>query len=589
MKKFLLTVLASITLAFSAHAGSAMLDFTDFKFEGATDSAPWSNSYVSHYIKFSTYNVNIQFSSANKQTSGISDCPVTKGNDVYLDHTDGYITSASFVLKSWSNKAQTARLSYSTDGTTFTESTSLSIPSTANSAEYTIAVASLPSGTQKVKLSFGSTNQIGVKSCVAYFIDSASPIADPNFTPAPGKISAPIQVTLASVTDGTTIYYTLDGTTKPSNTSTPYTGPITIDKTTTIKAVAYKEGTPSTISTAIYTLIVADPAFSVASGTYKTSQDVALSCATNGASIYYTLDGTDPSAESTLYNTPIHVSANTTIKAIAIKDGLSSGISRADYTLPISCANTAQALSQNDKTYVQLNFPMTVIYQKSSNLYVTDGTKNLLIYGNLSSLTFTAGQVIPAGMYATKTSYNGLPEFTPEVASIGTATAGTEVTPSALNITSTTLTTADANSYVYLPLVKLIGMTGSSAKNFNVQSGSTSVPGYNKFGIDMTAAYNYQATNPAQTYNLTAIVDVSNNAVQIAPIKYDIPTGIENLDAEAARVVAINGGISISGACHSTIYNAAGTMICHDVNHVACAPGLYIVWTDNHATKVIVK
>ena len=51
-----------------------------------------------------------------------------------------------------------------------------------------------------------------------------------------------------------------------------------------------------------------------------------------GASIYYTLDGTVPSAQSTLYSAPITLTDTTTVKAIAIKDGVSSSVTSRTYT-----------------------------------------------------------------------------------------------------------------------------------------------------------------------------------------------------------------------------------------------------------------
>lgn len=69
---------------------------------------------------------------------------------------------------------------------------------------------------------------------------------------------------------------------------------------------------------------------SVASGTYGTAQSVVLSCATAGASIYYTTNGTIPSATNgTLYSAAIACvkPSNTCIKAIGIKaDNTSSDI-----------------------------------------------------------------------------------------------------------------------------------------------------------------------------------------------------------------------------------------------------------------------
>ena len=67
----------------------------------------------------------------------------------------------------------------------------------------------------------------------------------------------------------------------------------------------------------------------VASGT-----EVSLMCATNGATIYYTLDGSTPTTESTAYTSAIEITAAKTIKAIAVKTGLvNSDVMTAAYTI----------------------------------------------------------------------------------------------------------------------------------------------------------------------------------------------------------------------------------------------------------------
>ena len=80
-------------------------------------------------------------------------------------------------------------------------------------------------------------------------------------------------------------------------------------------------------------ITVDPPTFSVAGGTYFSSQTVEIRCATEGASIYYTIDGTTPDNTKTAYTTALTISATTTVKAIAIKDGVSSEIAEATYTI----------------------------------------------------------------------------------------------------------------------------------------------------------------------------------------------------------------------------------------------------------------
>lgn len=79
---------------------------------------------------------------------------------------------------------------------------------------------------------------------------------------------------------------------------------------------------------------VAKPTISLDEGTYVGTQSVELSCATEGAVIYYTLDGYDPTTNSTQYNnTAIEISESCTLKAIAVKDNEISNIAKAIYTI----------------------------------------------------------------------------------------------------------------------------------------------------------------------------------------------------------------------------------------------------------------
>ncbi|QUG40320.1 chitobiase/beta-hexosaminidase C-terminal domain-containing protein [Psychrobacillus sp. INOP01] len=58
-------------------------------------------------------------------------------------------------------------------------------------------------------------------------------------------------------------------------------------------------------------------------GTVSEGTEISLISPIEGATIYYTLDGSTPSTDSTLYNAPITLSTDTTIKAIAVSDTIS--------------------------------------------------------------------------------------------------------------------------------------------------------------------------------------------------------------------------------------------------------------------------
>ena len=75
---------------------------------------------------------------------------------------------------------------------------------------------------------------------------------------------------------------------------------------------------------------VAAPTIS-GSTTFTDSTQVTMS-GPAGASIYYTVDGSAPTAESTEYESALTLSATTTVKAIAVKDGVASSVASKTFT-----------------------------------------------------------------------------------------------------------------------------------------------------------------------------------------------------------------------------------------------------------------
>ena len=97
--------------------------------------------------------------------------------------------------------------------------------------------------------------------------------------------------------------------------NTEYTGYVRIPGTDTQKASAVTSSTQTAPK-----LTVAAPVFKPDGTTsFRGTQTVEIFCATPGASIYYTTDGTMPTSNSTAYNGAISLAATTTIKAIAVK------------------------------------------------------------------------------------------------------------------------------------------------------------------------------------------------------------------------------------------------------------------------------
>ncbi|MCL1855715.1 MAG: chitobiase/beta-hexosaminidase C-terminal domain-containing protein, partial [Clostridia bacterium] len=81
---------------------------------------------------------------------------------------------------------------------------------------------------------------------------------------------------------------------------------------------------------------VVKPIATPGGGTYTAAQSVTLATTTTGAAIYYTTNGAAPTASSTPYAGAITISATTTLKAIAVKDGMTaSDVLTATYTINI--------------------------------------------------------------------------------------------------------------------------------------------------------------------------------------------------------------------------------------------------------------
>ncbi|MGA7831329.1 MAG: chitobiase/beta-hexosaminidase C-terminal domain-containing protein, partial [Terracidiphilus sp.] len=133
-----------------------------------------------------------------------------------------------------------------------------------------------------------------------YTTTGLTTVATPTFSPSAGSYSIPQQVTISDATAGSIIYYTSDGTT-PTTSSSVYSSPIIVNANETLHAIAVEtDYANSPVATSSYTIALSlpAPAFSLASGTYSSSQTVTISDSTAGATIYYTTNGTTPTTSS---------------------------------------------------------------------------------------------------------------------------------------------------------------------------------------------------------------------------------------------------------------------------------------------------
>ena len=232
-------------------------------------------------------------------------------------------------------------------------------------------------------------------------------------TPASGCSITGMTLTFSSTSNVGTLSAST-GTYSLSSTTGTWTGsssaPIVITNTASsgharlkILSVTYSNsGAPS----------VATPTFSPAAGTYSEAQNVTISCTTTGATIYYTTDGTTPTTSSSVYSTPIAISTTTTVKAMAVKTGMTnSSVASATYTIQaaptVITIAAARALANNEYALVQ----GVVTFIDGTNIYVQDATAGIDLYLNTGTVPagLDLGDMVQA--YGKKDVYKGLVEL----------------------------------------------------------------------------------------------------------------------------------------------------------------------------------
>ena len=262
--------------------------------------------------------------------------------------------------------AQNVTITDSTTGAVIYYTTDGSAPNL-TSKQYTGPIPLSASGATTINAVAEPNNPAYLLSQVAtatYTVNIAAPqTAAPTFSPAAGAFTAAQNVTLTDATTGAVIYYTTDGST-PTTSSPVYLTPIavTASGTTTINAIAVApNATQSTVATAAFTLTLpapqtAAPTVSPAAGTFTSAQNVTLTDATAGAVIYYTTNGSAPTASSTPYAgaIPITAAGTTTINAIAVAPGdTASTVTTAAYVLNLPTAAPTFSVAAGTYTAAQ--------------------------------------------------------------------------------------------------------------------------------------------------------------------------------------------------------------------------------------------
>lgn len=214
-----------------------------------------------------------------------------------------------------------------------------------------------------------------VESYLARKYYAVSPVAA---SVASGAVMPGSSVSLSSPTAGAAIYYTLDGSDPlSSGTRTLYASPITISGSTTIKASAHVQGlVDSTVATYTYTLAskLEPVKASVPSGNVSSGTTIILT-SNPGASIFYTMDGTDPKTSSSKlrYSAPIPINSTSTIRTYASQDGISDSDTAA-FTYAVMPVQSVTASQKSGIYFSGTQLTLSTSTIGASIYYTVDGT-----------------------------------------------------------------------------------------------------------------------------------------------------------------------------------------------------------------------
>lgn len=309
--------------------------------------------------------------------------------------------------------------------------------------------------------------------------------------------------------------------------------------------------------------LAATPTFNPPAGPYMNAINVTISSATPGATIRYTLDGTDPTGTSPQYFNPVPISANTILKARAYATGFDpSAIATAAYYFPQNVANIAalRAGNLNSNVYrltgeAVLTFQQATRHQK----YIQDATAAILIDDAPGIITSTYNLYDGiTGITGTLATYNSLLQFVP-IADPGPATSTNNVVIPVVR-TLATITSADQAK-----LLKIMNVTlDATTVNFqaiaeNINATDASGPGV----MRTFPATDYSGTPiPVDPVDIVCLGGQYNTTMQFSPrFLADITPAAGTLEAPIVSISEAAGTITLTwnAVAGATSYRVEGS------------------------------
>ena len=336
---------------------------------------------------------------------------------------------------------------------------------------------------------------------------------------------------------------TLAATRTITGTTVSYVPDMSIDfsvVTLTASVPRHSTGTTTTVAT---------PTFSPAGGNVTAPVDVTISCATAGATIHYTTDGSAPTETSATYSTPLNITATTTVKAIAVKSGMTnSEVATATYTFQsvTEVANILAFTALAENTVAKITGAITAVYQNGNNLFVQDASGWLMIYGNPGGKTYHSGDLITGitGKFLTYTSASSgtYPEMDITGMTLPDGVPGTAAVP--YTTTPGALTNADLNRFIKFENAEIAEnityATTGQAEDGKIVNGDGTMIIRNHYKL-------VQGTFVAgDKVNVTGLVRMFNSAIQIYLLSIEkVQVGLKDVKDNSIEMYVSNGALNV--------------------------------------------
>ena len=283
--------------------------------------------------------------------------------------------------------------------------------------------------------------------------------------------------------------------------------------------------------------VVAAPTFSVPAGAVAEGTEVTISCATEGATIYYTTDGTNPTAASTVFSTPVVINEALTLKALAVKEGMDdSAIATAEYTIKANVPVTGNEAMFNFAEPTTLDPAYTV---------PTDLGQSGLV-AEVPGTTFTSNGISVVSNDGSSTA---------RLWKCGTQGHGVEY-----RVYNGATTTVSAQEGM---LIKAIEFTGAQLTALQ----------YNGVALEDATSATWTSAEGVKSVKFECVTNGTYKRADIATMKVTFEKTTEGI-----------ADIELGEEAPAEYYNLQGVRMEGELT-----PGLYIRRQGNKATKVIVK